>query len=397
MTLTNKQEEGLKVAVARYKAHEPYTCISGYAGSGKSTLVKFIIAALGVPEELVKYVAFTGKAATVLKQKGCAEATTAHKLLYWAKPLPNGKYIFEPRKHFETPTRVIVVDEVSMLPKSMWELLLSHHTYILAMGDPGQLPPIDKSEANGVLDNPHVFLDEVMRQAQESEIIRLSMHVREGKPISTFKAAGAEVQIYNKNQVVDGMYSWADQILCATNKKREEINNFVRKMKGFGAEPEVGDKIISLHNHWDEYSLYGDWSLTNGCIGEIIDSNLVSEQLPYVVKEKPIQLLYTDIKIDNEDLFINLPIDYKQLKTGEAALTPQQIYRLKKMKLLDGPTDVYDFAYAYAITCWKAQGSEWNKVLFFEEEFPYDKETHKKYLYTGITRASKKLVVIKNA
>lgn len=137
MTLTNKQEEGLKVAVARYKAHEPYTCISGYAGSGKSTLVKFIIAALGVPEELVKYVAFTGKAATVLKQKGCAEATTAHKLLYWAKPLPNGKYIFEPRKHFETPTRVIVVDEVSMLPKSMWELLLSHHTYILAMGDPG--------------------------------------------------------------------------------------------------------------------------------------------------------------------------------------------------------------------------------------------------------------------
>jgi exodeoxyribonuclease-5 len=352
---------------------------------------------LGVPEELVKYVAFTGKAATVLKQKGCAEATTAHKLLYWAKPLPNGKYIFEPRKHFETPTRVIVVDEVSMLPKSMWELLLSHHTYVLAMGDPGQLPPIDKSEANGVLDNPHVFLDEVMRQAQESEIIRLSMHVREGKPINTFEAAGAEVQIYNKNQLVDGMYSWADQILCATNKKREEINNFVRKMKGFGAEPEVGDKIISLHNHWDEYSLYGDWSLTNGCIGEIIDSNLVSEQLPYVVKEKPIQLLYTDMKIDNEDLFINLPIDYKQLKTGEAALTPQQIYRLKKMKLLDGPTDVYDFAYAYAITCWKAQGSEWNKVLFFEEEFPYDKETHKKYLYTGITRASKKLVVIKNA
>jgi exodeoxyribonuclease-5 len=65
------------------------------------------------------------------------------------------------------------------------------------------------------------------------------------------------------------------------------------------------------------------------------------------------------------------------------------------MKLLDGPTDVYDFAYAYAITCWKAQGSEWNKVLFFEEEFPYDKETHKKYLYTGITRASKKLVIIR--
>ena len=48
MILTNKQEEGLKLAVSRYKAHEAYTTISGYAGTGKSTLIKFIIAALGL-------------------------------------------------------------------------------------------------------------------------------------------------------------------------------------------------------------------------------------------------------------------------------------------------------------------------------------------------------------
>ena len=397
MILTKKQEEGLKVAVARYKAHEPYTCISGYAGSGKSTLVKFIIAALGVPEELVKYVAFTGKAATVLKQKGCAEATTAHKLLYWAKPLPNGKYIFEPRKHFETPTRVVVVDEVSMLPRTMWELLLKHKVYVLAMGDPGQLPPVDKSEANGVLDNPHIFLDEIMRQAQESEIIRLSMHVREGKPISSFQTTGAEVQIYTPSEVVDGMYSWADQILCATNKKREEINNFVRQQKGFGPEPEIGDKIISLHNHWDEYSLFGGWSLTNGAIGEIKEHTLIEQRFPYVITDKKIPILYTDMGIDNEDVFLNIPIDYKQLKTGEASLTPQEAYRLKKIKMFDGPTAIYDFAYAYAITCHKAQGSEWDKVLVFEESFPYDKTEHMRWLYTAVTRASKKLVVIRNA
>ena len=87
MILTAKQEEGLRIAVERYKAHEPWTCIAGYAGTGKSTLIKFIIAALGVdPEKDVCYVAFTGKAATVLKQKGCTNAITAHKLLYRARP-----------------------------------------------------------------------------------------------------------------------------------------------------------------------------------------------------------------------------------------------------------------------------------------------------------------------
>ena len=161
---------------------------------------------------------------------------TAHKLLYWASPTPSGKFIFKPKTKFDDYYQVIVVDEISMLPKSMWELLLKHKIYILALGDPGQLPPINKDEDNHVLDNPHIFLDEIMRQAQESEIIRLSMHVREGQPISTFKAAGAQVQIYSPNQVVDGMYSWADQILCATNAKRVEINNFVRKQKGFNPD-----------------------------------------------------------------------------------------------------------------------------------------------------------------
>lgn len=67
MTLTNKQEEGLRIAVQRYKLGLPYTCIAGYAGSGKSTLVRFIIDALEVSPEEVCYVAFTGKAAAVLQ------------------------------------------------------------------------------------------------------------------------------------------------------------------------------------------------------------------------------------------------------------------------------------------------------------------------------------------
>ena len=393
MVLTNKQEEGLKIAVARFKAREPWTCISGYAGSGKSTLVKFIVAALDIPEEDVCYVAYTGKAATVLKQKGCMNAMTAHKLLYWSSPTPTGKFIFKPRTVLEFPYQVIVVDEISMLPKSMWDLLLKHKKYILALGDPGQLPPINKDEDNHVLDNPHIFLDEIMRQAQESEIIRLSMHVREGNPISTFQAAGAQVQIFNTNQVVNGMYSWADQILCGTNAKRIELNNYIRNQRGFDPlKPQVGDKIISLRNHWQTISTSGMWALTNGAIGTITDYQVEAKHLPFYISQTPINYMMTDMELEDQDTFLKLPIDYQYFLDGTPSLTPRQSYLLNKND--NAPDAPFEFAYAYAITTHKAQGSEWDKVLVFEEAFPYNKEEHKRWLYTAVTRAKEKLVII---
>ena len=393
--LTKKQEEGLRTAVARYKLGEKYTIISGYAGSGKSTLIKFIIDALPVdPEKDVAYAAFTGKAATVLQQKGCQNATTAHKLLYRAKPMPNGTYKFIPRIIGEIEYKVIVIDEVSMLPKPMWDLLMKHNIYILATGDPGQLPPVNPEDDNHMLDNPHVFLDEIMRQAQDSEIIRLSMHIREGLPLSTFGCEGRQVQIFNKGDVVSGMYDWADQILCATNAQRTQINNFVRQQKGFGPEPEVGDKVISLRNHWDFASSSGEWALTNGSIGTIEYMTERPIWVPkYIYDKGPIPYLFTDVVLDDGDKFNSIPIDYNSLKNGEMTLNPKQTYMLNRQKdLLDAP---YEFAYAYAITVWKAQGSEWNKVLGFEEWFPNDTDTHRRFLYTMATRASNKLVIIK--
>lgn len=392
ITLNKKQEEGLKTAVERFRNGEKYTCIAGYAGSGKSTLIPFIIAALGVEEEKVCYVAFTGKAATVLKQKGCQNAITAHKLLYHAKPLPNGDYIYTPRKKSEIEYTVVVVDEISMLPKSMWELLCSHSCYIIACGDPGQLPPISKDEDNHVLDTPHVFLDEIMRQAQESEIIRLSMHIREGKPISTFNSLGEQVQIFQPKDVVSGMYTWADQIICATNEKRNYINRFMREQKEYTEEPCIGDKIISLRNHWDDYSFWGEWALTNGTIGTISDFNLQEVYVPKYISDNRINFMFTEIGLENGDSFLNIPIDYECLKTGQSTLSSKQQYQMNKNKMI--PDAPYEFAYAYAITCWKAQGSEWDKVLGIEEVFPFDKDTRQKYMYTLCTRAKEKLVLI---
>lgn len=178
-------------------------------GTGKSTLVKYIIAALGLQPEEVAYVAFTGKASQVLAQKGCPNATTAHKLLYYSRQNKDGSFKFIPRKSFENSRlRLIIVDEVSMLPNSMWQLLLSHNIHVIALGDPGQLSPINPLEDNHILEFPHIFLDEIMRQALDSGIIRLSMLVRESKSIDNFKSDDALV--LSKNELNTGMLQWAD-------------------------------------------------------------------------------------------------------------------------------------------------------------------------------------------
>lgn len=390
MILTAKQEEGLKIAIERFKNREPYTCISGYAGTGKSTLIKFIIAALDIPPEEVSYVAYTGKAAQVLKQKGCPNPVTAHKLLYKAKPMPNGTYKFVPKAVEDYS--IIVVDEVSMLPKEMWQQLLSHRIHVIATGDPFQLPPIDKDSDNHVLDHPHVFLDEIMRQAYDSEIIRFSMWIREGKPINEFPASGQQVMMVKPNQIVTGMYEWADQILCATNAKRNSINQFMREIKGFGAEPEVGDKIISLRNQWDFLSNDFDdpAPLTNGTIGVIQNTMRRDLTVPFWICDKRIPVLTATMIDENGDKFDYIPIDYTSLTTGEKFLTGKQEYQMRKSDKCPDPP--FEFSYAYGITCHKAQGSEWGKVMVYEERFPFDKTEHARWAYTAATRASEKLV-----
>lgn len=394
MILTAKQEEGLRIAVSRYKNHEAYTTISGYAGTGKSTLIKFIIAALDLEPEEVCYVAYTGKAAQVLKQKGCPNSFTVHKLLYKAKPMPNGTFKFEPKPSLDDGLEVIIVDEVSMLPKEMWLRLLSHRIHVIACGDPFQLPPIDKDSDNHVLDHPHIFLDEIMRQAYDSEIIRFSMWIREGKPINEFPASGQQVMFVKPEEIVTGMYDWADQILCATNAKRNAINMNMRQIKGFGPEPAVGDKIISLRNQWEFFSngVVDPAPLTNGTIGVIQRTDRYDMSLPFWISEKKIPILYTNMIDENGDVFNYIPVDYTSLTTGEKFLTGKQEFQMRKNPKCPDPP--FEFAYAYGITVWKAQGSEWDKVLGFEEPFPYDKETHQRCAYTLATRAREKLVYI---
>jgi len=388
MQLTNKQEKGLLISIERYKAKEKYTVISGYAGSGKSTLVRFIIDALDVDEKDICYCAFTGKAAEVLRKKGNKNVCTLHKLLYDFFPKSTGGFLKIPKLTLDY--KIIVVDEVSMAPKTLMELLFNHNVYIICLGDPGQLPPIEKEEDNHLLDHPHVFLDEIMRQAQESEIIRLTMKIRNHEPIHYF--CGKEIQIIPYNQLNTGILQWGDQILTATNSKRQSINNTMRTLSGREGPPIDGDKLICLRNYWEDFSENGN-ALINGSIGILNNSFQTWVDLPRFMKSKikKFNVLMGDLIIPEiDDIYSTVNMDYQMIITGEKCCDWKTSYRLKKYNIVPK-----EFAYAYAITCHKAQGSEWDNVVVLEENFPFDKEEHCKWLYTACTRASEKLVLVR--
>lgn len=385
MILTSKQEEGLKIAIARYKNKESYTCIAGYAGTGKSTLVQFIISALNIPENRIAYVAYTGKAAQVLRTKGCPNAMTAHRLLYQSFPNKDGTFRHIPRRPL-FPYKIIVVDEVSMLPRHMWELLLSHKIHVLALGDPGQLPPV-AAEQHGVLDHPHIFLDEIMRQEEESEIIRLTMDIRALKPLQPMR--GKEVRIVDREEMLQpGFLSWADQVLVGKNDTRFAINKFMRE-KFIHAEddlPVIGDRVICLKNNWEIINECGD-ALVNGLSGTIEKIEYTMDN-PYMERTPLI-----DFKPDYEDAknFPSLEVDYKIFMDHEPTINKDNFHKIPKYYHPN------QFDYAYAITCHKSQGSEYDKVIVLEEFLKGDsKEDHARWLYTAATRASKKLIIVRN-
>ena len=382
MILTNKQEQGLNIALTRYYEHEPYTVIAGYAGTGKSTLVSFIIEALDLDSHDVAYIAYTGKASLVLQSKGCPNATTAHQLLYKAIPRSDGSFFLRVKRPLDWPYKLIIVDEVSMLPKEMWELLLSHHVHVIALGDPGQLPPI--GEENGVLEKPHIFLDEVMRQAQESEIIRLTMDIRAGKPLAKF--SGSEVMIVDQSEMRSGMLTWADQIICGKNATRFRINDTMRYDRWGTTDhtPMIGDRVVCNHNDWEMLSVVQNQPLVNGTMGIINSFSKNSITVPRVGK---VDLFQCGLSMEDGDNFDPLLMDAKLFMEHEPIITKQNFRWLKNFK-------IKPFEYAYCITCHKSQGSEYNKVLVLEEYLKGNE--HKRWLYTACTRAAQKLVIVRN-
>ena len=397
MILTNEQEQAIKIILERYKNKEKFSVLAGYAGVGKTTCIKFIVDALlgsyGIKEDEIVFTAFTGKACQVMQKRGNKPCMTLHKLLYKSIPKATGGYIRIPKKIGEFEYKIVICDEVSMASLTIVQQLLQHNAYVIFCGDPGQLPPINPKENNHLLDKPHVFLSTVMRQAAESEIIRLSMNIRAGKEIKFEK--GKECQVLPKSDLTVDMLSWADQVLCATNATRTNLNQQMRHLNGKSGDPQDGDKVICTRNYWDVFDT-ADNAMVNGTIGYLQNTFNQHFTLPNYLRSnvKVLPILTGSIVTDEGEIFNNLDMDYNMFTTENPTLDWKTSYRLGQNERTRGLIPI-EIIYGYAITCHRAQGSEWNKVLVVEEGFPFKKDEHARWLYTAVTRAAEKLVLVR--
>src|SRR5215212_1240576 len=178
MSWSPQQDAAMK-AVADWlrRGDRPVFRLFGYAGTGKTTLARHI--AEGVDGD-VAFGAYTGKAALVLRTKGCADASTIHSLIYRSRESDEGgpQFVLN-RQSQAAKAALIVIDECSMVDEELGRDLLSFGTPVLVLGDPAQLPPV-KGGGFFTTELPDVMLTEVHRQARDNPIIRLSMTVREG-------------------------------------------------------------------------------------------------------------------------------------------------------------------------------------------------------------------------
>lgn len=392
MILTNEQEQALKIILQKYKNHEKYVTICGYAGVGKSTLVKFAIEALDVDKDRVVYTSFCGKAAEVLRKKGNKNAMTLHKLLYDSIPKPGGGFFRKPKISLDYD--IVVVDEISLAPKSMLEMLLKHKVFCIFIGDNFQLPQIDKNESHTYLDHPDIFLSTIMRQAAESEIIQLTMKIREGENIPFTK--GKEVMVLPRKELSTGHLTWADTILCATNATRHGVNNQMRGLLGYDGVLQSGERIICKRNYWDDLNEDGD-ALVNGTIGIVKNPFESFVRIPLFIKNNrhDLPIMTCDITPDGGKDFISVDIDKDFLLTEAPCVDWRVAYQIGRMKNKIGDILPRQITYGYCLTGHSSQGSQWPKVLVIEENFPFDREEHKRWLYTCCTRPEERLVLVR--
>ena len=401
-----------------YQKSHPIYRIFGYAGTGKTTVIKIISEV--IKHKRIAYAAYTGKAAFVMQQKGIP-ATTIHHLIY--SPInPNEteceKLFSEIEKETDSRKRnklfnqldketdlkfrlnpkgldginLLVLDECSMVNGEMLHDLVSFKVPIIAFGDPGQLPPI---QGQGIitLAEPDNLLTEIHRQAKENPIIDFSVRARNCHPIP-YKTEGAAKCLVS-HRISDEDLIDADQIITGKNNTRRHLNRRIRKYLGFNSRyPEVGDKLICLKNDSilinfecsrsfkdketdDEYA-----PIFNGMTGTVtkirnesadsIDLDIQFDVPGSILYGKPLQIsvlkAYFNFYHDNEAL--------RQIKWWQKI-------------------DHQEFDFGYAITVHKSQGSQWKKVIFWDDRFlSWKREERAKWLYTGITRASETLTVV---
>jgi len=367
---TPHQESALKAVAAWLKAKPgkhgtPQVFrLFGYAGTGKTTLARHI--AEGVDGE-VKFAAFTGKAALVMRNNGCDAASTIHSLIYRARESGVEQPSFELWDDAPaSKARLIVIDECSMVDAEMGRDLLSFECPLLVLGDPAQLPPI---QGGGFFtaSEPDAMLTEVHRQAQNDPIVRMSMDIREGRSLEIGRYGESEV--VSRGELDPDRVMRADQVLVGRNNTRRAYNMRMRQRQSIDDPlPVAGDKLVCLRNNRKKGLFNGGlWRVKSRTASRSKSSRIMSMRLS---PDEEFSHKVTKVSV-RHDCF----------EGGIEAIPWEQ----RK------PYDEFD--YGYVLTVHKSQGSQWDDVVLFDESFAFQ-DSRARWLYTGITRAAKRLSVV---
>ena len=384
-----------------FRSPEQIFVLTGYAGTGKTTLLRRVVTdALGlVPDVSAAFVTPTGKAANVLIRSGIP-ATTLHRLIYQSIAVEqeievNGKKVtvekltFKRRENIDKSIKLIVLDEASMVSDEIIGDLAGFGVKLLLCGDNAQLPPVEGF--NSSLINPDFTLKSIVRQERDNPIIKLSKMAREGQYIP-YGRYGDNVTVISGRYFSGDRRSSAllnaDQIICGTNKTRSLINDEVRKLKGLGALPETGDKLICTQNNWETF-IDGEmkFNLVNGLIGTAYDT----------VYDLPKAIGFMQFMPDflSEYCPSALPFDIGIFLDGNYRYKRGDYFeKTDENGEISGAFTLNRFEYGYCISCHKAQGSEFDNVIVFDESYAF-KEDRNRWLYTAITRAKRKLILVR--
>lgn len=377
IVLSSEQEECVKKVVSSFLSGKQIFTIAAPAGAGKSSIIPFIIEAMGLEDYQVAYMAYAGKASRVMRDKGMP-ATTIHHAIYNARKDREGRWHF--RKKYPEEfyfTKLFVIDEISMVPMKLLSDVLSFKIPVLCLGDNAQLPPIGE-DRNSLLDNPDFVLTKIFRQKENSGILDLATQIREtGNLNSNFNDSSIMSIKISNNEIPIDILDWSDIVLCATNKVRLALTKIIRDYRGLKEVfPQFYEPIIINRNYWDICSEKGE-PLTNGtiCVVKKINPNLRGAFDKYAQVELSPTYDLDDtftckISLNN---FFNLP-EVKETNRRGAR-------KLERISC--------DFA--YVLTVHKSQGSQFEKVVYYSKDIFGDK---KKMAYTAVTRASKKLVYL---
>lgn len=373
----------------------------GYAGTGKTTMAKAL--AEGVEGQTL-FGAFTGKAAHVLKQKGCP-AATIHSMIYHSKEKGQAalkimeerlvariavltasgytearftedrewrdmtRAIAEERKNLSKPffslnpdsvvkdASLVIIDECSMVDGQMGQDLLGFGTKVLVLGDPAQLPPV-RGEGFFTNAEPDVMLDEIHRQAKGNPIIEMATTIRQGGVLKLGHYGESRVML--KDDLDRQMALSADQILVGRNKTRHAYNARMRSLFGYsGTIPEVGERLVCLRNDNEAGLLNGAIWFVEAC------------------------------ELQDEDDLVSMTIRDGETVIGVSAWTHHFQNRELPWHM---KRDAQEFTYGYALTCHKSQGSQWDDVLVIDESSAF-REHASRWLYTAVTRAASRVTV----